>query len=169
MCPQTPRRTTLVSSDHSVYLNIPSTKTDVFKQGQSAVIKAFPQLGTLCPVSLLTNYKRRSFRNGADGLLFAKPSKSNPHATLSRDRLTKRLKNGLADAVVDAAKYSLHSLRAGGTTAAAAAGTGNERIANHGRWRFLKILILLFLSDKLYPSCYELKFSIFIVSCHLLI
>ena len=111
------------------------TKTDVFKQGQSVVIKALPQLGTLCPVSLLTNYKRRSFRNGTDGLLFANPSKSKPHATLSRDCLTKRLRKGLADAEADAARYSLHSLRAGGATAAAAAGTGIEQIAKHGRWR----------------------------------
>ena len=61
--------------------------------------------------------------------------KLRPAGTLSYTRLREQFKEKLAQLGYPAEKFGLHSLRAGGATAAANAGVPDRLFKRHGRWR----------------------------------
>ena len=120
---------------------IESSKTDQLRQGATVVIA---HTGSrLCPVAMLERYLRAaSVELGAsEQFLFR-------GIVHSKNGMRLREKGGLSYTIVretvldkfqaiglDKKQYGLHSLRAGGATAAANAGVPDRMFKRHGRWR----------------------------------
>ena len=94
---------------------------------------AFPQNRKLCVISTLKIYleKTRTIRGQETNLFisFAKPFKA-----VSKDTLSRWIKESLRHAGIDTAKYSAHSTRAASTTAACKRGLSVENIMKAAGW-----------------------------------
>lgn len=121
---------------------IESSKTDKFREGAWVLIV---RTGTkLCPVENLGKYLmwRICLQQDSEHYLFGRLS-----ATKSGYQLRKQSKpisysnfrdlfiNAFKPHVPDIKKYCLHSLRAGGATAAANNGIPDRLFKRHGRWQ----------------------------------
>jgi integrase len=120
-------------------LSLPKSKCDQLRQGDVVVIA---RLSKFCPVEMMESYMKISGNLPSTNMfvfrrvVFSKGSKflgvRNLPLTYSNVReivKAKALQLGL-----DPSKYSTHSLRAGGSTAAANAGIGDRLFQRHGRW-----------------------------------
>ena len=130
---------------HNTYMKIfiEKSKTDIYRDGAWVVIAKTKRI--TCPVKILRRYVNRlKFPPSSEEYIFRalfyskkqkihKCRKSNKPLSYSRTR----------DIVLDAfekiglprKRFALHSLRAGGATAAANAGVSNRLFKRHGRWK----------------------------------
>ena len=118
-------------------VHIASSKTDQYRQGHSIVVA---RTGSpTCPVSMLEQYfnmgslsqqsKLRLFR----GIVVSKNGERlRLQGSLSYTRLRELFLHKLSELGFDAKQFGLHSLRAGGATAAAQAGVPDRLFKRHG-------------------------------------
>ena len=121
-------------------LYIPHSKTDQLRKGDELVI-ARTQNRT-CPVAMLESYlletgtllsdQRRLFRPICKSKKSEKLRKS---GSISYSCLRDLFKKKLKDLGYNSDEFGLHSLRAGGATAAANSGVPDRLFKRHGRWK----------------------------------
>ena len=96
------------------------------------LIKRFSE-ATVCPVQTLDHYIQRTASiRGAHAQLFLSYVK--PHNPISRKSIYRWFKSSLASAGIDVSVFQGHSLRAAGTSAAAAAGVPVNNILKAAGW-----------------------------------
>ena len=127
-------------NDKHMEVHIVSSKTDQYRQGDSVMVA---RTGSLtCPVAMLERYyamaaitkesRLRLFR----GITATKSGERlRSQGGLSYTRLRELFLQKLRCLGFDAKQFGLHSLRAGGATAAAQAGIPDRLFKRHGRWR----------------------------------
>ena len=121
-------------------LNIRSSKTDQFREGASLLVG---RTGTAtCPVQMMESYFRLGHLNvGSHDRVFravihAKDGERlRKSGGLSYSRLRELLLQKIAQLGMDPQLFGMHSLSAGGATAAANAGVPDRLFKRHGRWR----------------------------------
>jgi hypothetical protein len=120
-------------------LSLPKSKCDQLRHGEVIVIS---QLESFCPVKLLESYMKISGNlQAADKYVFRRIVFSKGVKFLS-DRDLPLTYSNVRDVVkaksiqlgLDPKRYGTHSMRAGGSTAAANAGVGDRLFQRHGRW-----------------------------------
>ena len=127
-------------TEEMLKIHIRQSKTDQLRQGSEVLIARTGS--STCPVAMLKRYMdRTSTRWNDECFLFRPIQKTKNGETLRqsgkisysclRDLFNKKL-NSLGFA---ATEFGLHSLRAGGATAAANAGIPDRLFKRHGRWR----------------------------------
>ena len=125
---------------HRDYLSIfiETSKTDQYRDG-SWVIIAKTEKPT-CPVSMVNRYMLKAgISKDRESLLFRSIYRYRgklciKNQKLSYGRIREIIKEKMEQIVPDITKYSLHSLRSGGATAAANAGVQDRMFKRHGRW-----------------------------------
>ena len=122
-----------------VTVKIPKSKTDQYRQGNEVVIA---RTGSdTCPVALLEEYLKRGGIDLDSQLFLFRPiaglkgDKLRNSGSLTYTRLRELLKGKLEELGYSSAEFGVHSLRAGGATAAAASGMPDRLFKKHGRWR----------------------------------
>ena len=121
-------------------INLPKSKTDQLREGSSVVVA---RSGTpTCPVTMLQQYCTRAALDRTSqnfmfrGIVRTKNGeKLRKSGHISYTRVRELMLQRLAKLGYDAAKFSMHSFRAGGATAAANAGVPDRLFKRHGRWR----------------------------------
>ena len=127
-------------SQQSMSIQITSSKTDQYRVGNSILVARSGS--PACPVAMLERYvalaglsytsKLRLFR----GIVHTRGGERLRAAgSLSYTRMRELLLAKLAQLGYDPKLFGLHSLRAGGATAAANAGVADRLFKHHGRWR----------------------------------
>lgn len=120
-------------------IQIPHSKTDQLRQGSELIIAR--TFSDTCPVAMLENYiQRGNIQLDSNKKLFrpvinGKAQKLRETGGLSHSRMSELLKEKLQELGFPPADFSLHSLRAGGATAAAKAGVPDRMFKRHGRWK----------------------------------
>ena len=119
----------------SIFLE--SSKTDQFRDGAWVAVARSNQ--DTCPVKALEQYiAAAKIDLGEDLPLFRALSSSRSTSKVRRQGLSyTRAREIVKDAfkdITDVSRISLHSLRAGGATAAANAGINDRLFKRHGRW-----------------------------------
>ena len=121
-------------------IRITSSKTDQYRQGNTVLVA---RTGSpTCPVAMMERYfavasisptsRLRLFR----GITHTKQGERlRPSGSLSYTRMRELFLAKLAQLGFDPKQFSLHSLRAGGASAAANAGVPDRLFKRHGRWR----------------------------------
>ena len=125
---------------HMARVHIHRSKTDQLQRGDEVLIA---RTGTpTCPVAMLERYMGKPGIDKRSSLfLFRAITKTKARESLrssgsiSYSRLRELFKLKLEELGYPAGKYGLHSLRAGGSTAAANAGVPDQLFKRHGRWR----------------------------------
>ncbi|XP_071107737.1 integrase/recombinase xerD homolog isoform X1 [Haliotis cracherodii] len=120
---------------------IEKSKTDMYRDGAWLLISR--TRGKLCPVSWLETYVEAAcIDNESQEYLFRNLSKCKTsyvlrkqNSSMSYTRLREEFIEAFAPFVRDISKYGLHSLRAGGATAAANNGVPDRMFKRHGRWK----------------------------------
>lgn len=119
---------------------IESSKTDQYRDGAWVMIA---QTATkTCPVKMTKRYITLADISGSPELFFFRGIvrtkngiKLRSNGGLSYSRMRELLLEKLSEIGLDTKKYGLHSLRAGGASAAANAGIPDRLFKRHGRWR----------------------------------
>ena len=121
-------------------VKIESSKTDQYREGASLVIARTGQV--TCPVAMMECYCRMGeVDHTSQAKLFRgiASTKSGEHLRknggLSYTRLRELLLGKVAQLGFDPVLFGMHSLRAGGATAAANAGVEDRLFKRHGRWK----------------------------------
>ena len=120
-------------------IKILHSKTDQLRHGDVVLI-ARTESDT-CPVAMLESYIRRAGISLASksllfrGIVSGKEEKLRETGGLSYSRMRELLRDKLQQLGFSVDEYSLHSLRAGGATAAAGAGVPDRVFKRHGRWK----------------------------------
>ena len=127
-------------ADAVLSVHVSSSKTDQFRQGDTVVIARTGNI--TCPVAMLERYiTAAEISLSSDLLLFrgvvntAKGERLRPSGGLSYTRMRELFLAKLSQLGYDRTQFGLHSLRAGGATAAASAGVPDRLFKRHGRWR----------------------------------
>lgn len=121
-------------------IHLPRSKTDQLRRGDEVAIA---ETGNItCPVAMLEAYMLRTGMPWDDErLLFrpicktAKSEKLRESGAISYSCLRELFKKKLRELNYDPDKFGLHSLRAGGATAAANNGVPDRLFKRHGRWK----------------------------------
>ena len=121
-------------------IHLPRSKTDQFKQTSEVVIARSG--AATCPVSMVERYMAMAGVDPAsEQFLFRgitntkKGEKLRPSGGLSYSTLRELFKKKLSELGYPSEEFGLHSLRAGGASAAANAGVPDRLFKKHGRWR----------------------------------
>ena len=120
------------------FLQVKSSKTDQYHQGDTALVARTDK--STCPVCMVECYMAKG-AVGKSGLLFrpltSDGKKLRSNGSLTYSRLCKLLLDCLRVLGYPADQFGVHSLRVGGATAAAAAGSGvpDRLFKRHGRWK----------------------------------
>ena len=118
------------------------SKTDQYREGAWVVISKTDN--STCPMTMLLRYfKAAGLDDPSDQGFIFRPlvycPKQKCHrlrsGQMSYSRCREIFKDALVTIGVDPKPFGLHSLRAGGATAAANAGVGDRLFKRHGRWR----------------------------------
>ena len=127
-------------SAESMVLKINSSKTDQYRQGESLLIARTGQC--TCPVEMMERYfVMGGISSGSDETLFRgivhtkQGEKLRASGGISYTRLRELLLAKIAELGMAPKLFGMHSLRAGGATAAANAGVNDCMFKRHGRWR----------------------------------
>ena len=115
-----------------------SRKNDQLREGSWVVVASWSS-SQLCLVELTKRLIRKGGRKGHERLFgkvtTTRRGKQWLRGEMTYSRARELIKAALANAGVDADRYGLHSLRAGGASDAAAAGIPDRLIRRHGGWR----------------------------------
>ena len=121
-------------------VQIASSKTDQLRKGDEVLIVR--TRSPTCPVAMLERYMQvAQIPPGSEEFLYRPISrvkhgeKLRASGQLSYSTLRELFKRKLAELGYPAVEFGLHSLRAGGATAAANAGVPDHLFKRHGRWR----------------------------------
>jgi len=122
---------------------IESSKTDIYRQGNTIVIARTNS--EFCPVAISEKYlKQANISLSSDEFIFRSlfylKSKnihmlSKTNKPLSYTRARELLLNALSDVGLDKKKFGLHSLRSGGASQAAHNCIPERLLKSHGRWK----------------------------------
>ena len=123
-----------------VIIHLPRSKTDQLWKGDEVAIA---QTGNItCPVAMLEDCMLRTGMAWDDERLLlrticktAKTEKLRESGAISYSCLRELFRKKLRELNYDPDKFGLHSLRAGGATAAANNGVSDHLFKRHGRWR----------------------------------
>ncbi|XP_076093969.1 integrase/recombinase xerD homolog [Mytilus galloprovincialis] len=124
-----------------VSLFIEKSKTDQHREGSRVLIAKTSSI--TCPVSMLHTYlSQANIAIDSNEFIFRAVSfrkKTNTYALrgnvpLSYTRARELLLDALGSLGLEKSNFGLHSLRAGGATAAASAGINDRLFKKHGRW-----------------------------------
>ena len=126
-------------TEQHMTVHITSSKTDQYRQGDSVVVARTRTI--TCPVAMMERYMLMAgISTGSSARLFRaivhtkKGEKLRSSGTLSYTRMREVFLAKLKSLGFDANQFGLHSLRAGGATAAANAGIPDRLFKRHGRW-----------------------------------
>ena len=126
-------------SPRCVTIKIPKSKTDQLRQGNEVLVA---RTGSdTCPVAMLEQYLKRGHIDLSSQLFLFRPiigskvEKLCNAGRLTYTRLRELLKSKLDELGYSSAVFGVHSLRAGGATAAAGSGLPDRLFKKHGRWR----------------------------------
>ena len=127
-------------SESSMSIHISSSKTDQYRLGDSVVVV---RTGSpTCPVAMMERYFASAQLSCSSTLLLFRGITHTKHGErlratggLSYTRMRELFIAKLRELGYDARNFGLHSLRAGGATAAANAGVPDRLFKRHGRWR----------------------------------
>jgi len=125
-------------ADH-ITISIPRRKSDQLCQGDQVVIAMLKSV--TCLVTMLERYMCVAKIPAESKLFLFRPNvggqtpRHRDSSKLSHSRLTELLREKLTLLGYPAVEFSLHSLRAGGATAAADAGVPDHIFKRHGRWK----------------------------------
>ena len=118
---------------------IESSKTDQFREG--AWVPIARTNSNICPVAMLERYFRlANIQGDADKLFFRGLTSTKqgyrlrPSGGISYTRVRELVLEKIQEIDLDPKLFSLHSLRAGGVSAAANAGIPDHWFKWHGRW-----------------------------------
>ena len=121
-------------------IRIPRSKTDQFRQGSEVIIARSG--AATCPVNMVERYLTMAKVDLASeqylfrGIVKTRTGeKLRPSGGLSYTTLRELFKKKLSELGYPSEEFGLHSLRAGGATAAANAGVSDRLFKKHGRWR----------------------------------
>ena len=127
-------------SEQSMTLHIMSSKTDQFRQGDSVLVAR--TRSSTCPVAMMERYmfmaeiKPASSLSLFRGIVNTKnDQRLRQSGSLSYSRMRELFLVKLTALGFDAKQFGLHSLRAGGASAAANAGIPDRLFKRHGRWK----------------------------------
>ena len=127
-------------NDEFMTISIPKSKTDQLRKGDEVIVAKTSS--KLCPVSILQKYMAFAGIRPEDTCLIFRPVVKTKHGeklresgSLSYTRLRECFKAKLESLGFPAESYGLHSLRAGGATAAANGGVPDRLFKRHGRWK----------------------------------
>lgn len=128
-----------IKEDHAE-IRIRVSKTDQYRDGDSVVIARTGS--STCPVQMLGRYMSMAdIDKDSENFLFrpmisvGSTQRLHPGGKLSYTRMRELVLAKLGDIGLEASRYGLHSLRAGGATAAANGGVADRMFKRHGRWR----------------------------------
>ena len=123
-----------------VKIHIPCSKTDQFRQTSEVVIARSG--ASTCPVNMVERYMAMAGVDPASeqflfrGITNTKTGeKLRPSGGLSYSTLRELFKKKLSELGYPSEEFGLHSLRAGGASAAANAGVPDRLFKKHGRWK----------------------------------
>jgi integrase len=127
--------------DKHVKIIIPKSKTDQYRQGNEILLAKLSSIA--CPVKALTKYIHSAGIVLSSDLFLFRPlyktksaySLKSSNRPLSYTRTKEVLLSRLKEVAPIGLDFGLHSLRASGATAAAAAGVNDRCWKRHGRWR----------------------------------
>ena len=120
---------------------VPKSKTDQHREGNIVYISRV--LSECCPVNFLEKYLQKAnieiSKDGETpliGRIFKtnKGHKITKTQGISDSRIKEVFKNYITDITANPEKYGLHSLRAGGASAAANNGVTDRLVSKQGRW-----------------------------------
>lgn len=136
------RRSDIQIFDDYLTLNVQKSKTDRYKKGTTVYISGTGQI--TCPIMITKRYLEKANISACSdefifrSVCFCKSSQSyilKGHKSLSYTRAREILLSTLESIGLDKRQFGLHSLRAGGATAAANACICDRLFKKHGRWR----------------------------------
>ncbi|XP_033762818.1 integrase/recombinase xerD homolog isoform X1 [Pecten maximus] len=136
------RRSDLMFFESHMNINIPKSKTDIYREGNTVSIAKLDS--QCCPVSMTLRYLQLAeIPHDSSEFIFRSLSfcpKSNSYklrgtSPLSYTRAREVLLEKLSSIGLDPSKFCLHSLRSGGASAAANCGVSDRLFKAHGRWR----------------------------------
>ena len=128
-----------------IQIFLPTSKTDQFRQGQTIYISKTGKL--TCPVNMLNAYINTAkidvesvdflFKNvqQSKGVLIINKAAGQ----MKYSRVSELVKSKFTEIGLDSKSYHLHSLRAGGSTAAANHHVPDRAFQRHGRWHTTSI------------------------------
>ena len=125
-----------ISKDH-LTIQIPCSKTDQLRQGSEVVVARTSS--ETCPEAMLETYIQRGGIQMDSSLKLFRPISNGRCENLREaggitySRMRELLKQKLVELGFNPADFSLHSLRAGGATAAT--GVPDRVFKRHGRWK----------------------------------
>ena len=126
--------------DDKMILYIPRSKTDQLRKGDELIIARTGN--ATCPVSMLESYLARTRMQLSDQRFLFRPICKTARGEALRDSgsisyscLRDLFKKKLSDLGYNPLEFGLHSLRAGGATAAANNGVSDRLFKRHGRWK----------------------------------
>lgn len=127
-------------TDDMMAVKIQRSKTDQLRQGDEVLIARTPN--STCPVSMLERYMRvAGIDKHSELFLFRAIIKSRhgeklrPSGRITYSTLRELFRKKLVELGHPPNQFGLHSLRAGGATAAANAGVQDRLFKRHGRWK----------------------------------
>ena len=124
---------------------IEKSKTDVYREGSWVYLTKLDSV--LCPIKLILKYFRISnIQDNCQKHIFRAITNTKKGSTLrktdqhiSYTRVMENVLEGLKNIGLDVQLFGLHSLRAGGATAAANLGVKDRLFKKHGRWKSEKV------------------------------
>ena len=126
--------------DNMMRIHIVRSKTDQWRQGDEIVVARTNS--STCPVAMLESYMVRTKMLWDDQRFLFRPIQKSLKGEALRESgcisytcLRDLFKRKLKDLGYQAEEYGLHSLRAGGASAAANAGVPDRLFKRHGRWK----------------------------------
>ena len=128
-------------SDH-LKIHLESSKCDQLRKGNDILLAGLPD-SDFCPVSVARKFLAllSTCANFSSDVFVLSNVRKSPRgmdimcSRLSNGALTRQLRAALAPLVADITKFSPHSFRSGGATAAAAGKTPRDLLKRHGRWK----------------------------------
>ena len=127
-------------TESTMSVHIASSKTDQYRQGDTVLVARMGH--STCPVAMMEKYISTAGISLESELhLFRGVTRTRhgeqlrPSGKLSYTRMQELFLAKLDQLGYDRRQFGLHSLRAGGATAAASAGIPDRLFKRHGRWR----------------------------------
>ena len=121
-------------------LHLPRSKTDQLRKGDEVIIARTGNL--TCPVAMIESYLSKTGTRLKDQRFLFRPicrthkmEKLRDSGSISYTCLRELFKKKLKDLGYNSDEFGLHSLRAGGATAAANRGVPDRLFKRHGRWK----------------------------------
>lgn len=121
--------------NETLIITVPRSKTDQYRAGASVYLAANVVDVFVCPVAVTRIYFQQLAAAGYGEETLVLVNIKEKYKIMTNAVLLKKLRSSLKLWVKNPARFSLHSFRIGGATAAANAKVSREMIATHGRWQ----------------------------------